>query len=340
MNMLASRARSAHAAALAVVVALAVTGCAQPVTAPESDAAPTAAAEQPTVDAAAPVDVAAPETAGGMADLGTADHPIVMTFVPSGEQEKVTLGSEKITAQLAKETGLVIKSNVATSYAAAIEAMGSGNAHVGWLNTFNYLLAHQKFDTAPLLVVERNGSASYASLIVANADAGITTLEDLKGKTFCRPDAISTSGWIVPTVMLKAVGIGESDLTVVDSGNHDAVVAAVYAGKDCVAGAVYDDARGGAQKTYPDVMDKVVVIATSDDIPNDNVSVIAGMPADVAKKLADGLMAMTATDEGSAALKDTYGIEKFQTASDTFYDAFRTMLGNAGVDVAELAKEN
>jgi phosphonate transport system substrate-binding protein len=339
MITLVHRVRSARAAALAAAVALVVTGCARTATAPESGDAPTAAADQPTAPAVV-VDTAAPPVAAEMTDLGTAAHPIVMTFVPSGEQEKVTTGSEAINALLEKETGLVIKSNVATSYAAAIEAMGSGNAHVGWLNTFNYLLAHQKFQVKPVLVAERFGSTSYASLVIANASAGITALADLKGKTFCRPDAISTSGWIVPSVMLKAIGIGESDLTVVDSGNHDAVVAAVYAGKDCVAGAIYDDARDGAKKTYPDVMDKVVVVATSDDIPNDNVSVIAGMPEDVAKKLSDGLMAIAATAEGSQALKDTYGIEKFQATDDAFYDAFRSTLDKAGVDVAELAKED
>lgn len=340
MITLVHRVRSARAAALAAAVALIVTGCARTATAPESDDAPTAVAEQPSAAAPSAADTVAPPAAAEMTDLGTAANPIVMTFVPSGEQEKVTTGSEAINALLEKETGLVIKSNVATSYAAAIEAMGSGNAHVGWLNTFNYLLAHQKFQVKPVLVAERFGSTSYASLVVANASAGISTLADLKGKTFCRPDAISTSGWIVPSVMLKAIGIAESDLTVVDSGNHDAVVAAVYAGKDCVAGAIYDDARDGAKKTYPDVMDKVVVVATSDDIPNDNVSVIAGMPADVAQKLTDGLMAIAATADGGKALLDTYGIEKFQATDDAFYDGFRSTLDKAGVDVAELAKEN
>ncbi|MBK6768275.1 MAG: phosphate/phosphite/phosphonate ABC transporter substrate-binding protein [Ardenticatenales bacterium] len=336
MSVLLRSAANARRTALALLLAVAVTGCARTANAPETGGEPTsdAGASSPT----AVVDNAAP-AGGDMATLGTADNPIVMTFVPSGEQETVMTGSEAINKLLQDATGLVIKSNVATSYAAAIEAMGAGNAHVGWLNTFNYLLAHEKFDTRPLLVAERFGSTSYASLVVANADAGIAALADVKGKTFCRADALSTSGWIVPSVMLKAIGVAESDVTVVDSGSHDAVVAAVYAGKDCVAGAVFDDARDGAKETYPDVMDKVLVIATSDDIPNDNVSVIAGVPEDIAKKLAEGLMSIAATEEGAKALTDTYGIEKFQPTTDTFYDAFRSTLDLAGVDVAELAEE-
>ncbi|MCC7019071.1 MAG: phosphate/phosphite/phosphonate ABC transporter substrate-binding protein [Ardenticatenales bacterium] len=336
MSVLLRSAAIARRTTLALLLAVAVTGCARTANAPETGGEPTsdAGSSGPT----AVVDDAAP-AGGDMATLGTADNPIVMTFVPSGEQETVMTGSEAINRLLQDATGLVIKSNVATSYAAAIEAMGAGNAHVGWLNTFNYLLAHEKFDTRPLLVAERFGSTSYASLVVANADAGIATLADVKGKTFCRADALSTSGWIVPSVMLKAIGVAESDVTVVDSGSHDAVVAAVYAGKDCVAGAVFDDARDGAKETYPDVMDKVLVIATSDDIPNDNVSVIAGVPEDIAKKLAEGLLSISATEAGAKALTDTYGIEKFQPTTDTFYDAFRSTLDLAGVDVAELAEE-
>ena len=319
---------AARSTALAVAL-VAAAGCARTATAPEADGG---AAGAPSAG-----ETAAP--AADAAAIGTADNPLVMTFVPSGEQETVTTGSEAINALLAAETGLVIESNVATSYAAAIEAMGAGNAHVGWLNTFNYLLAHEKFDVRPVLVAERFGTTSYASLVVANADAGITTLADLKGKAFCRAEALSTSGWVVPSVMLKGVGITEADLTVVDSGNHDAVVAAVYAGQDCVAGAIYDDARDGSKETYPDVMDKVLVVATSDDIPNDNVSVIADLPADVVAKLTDGLMKIAATEEGAKALTDTYGIEKFQATDDTFYDGFRSMLDQADIDIAELAGE-
>ncbi len=319
---------AARSTALAVAL-VAAAGCARTATAPEADG--DAAGAPSAGETAAP--------AADAAAIGTADNPLVMTFVPSGEQETVTTGSEAINALLAAETGLVIESNVATSYAAAIEAMGAGNAHVGWLNTFNYLLAHEKFDVRPVLVAERFGTTSYASLVVANADAGITTLADLKGKAFCRAEALSTSGWVVPSVMLKGVGITEADLTVVDSGNHDAVVAAVYAGQDCVAGAIYDDARDGSKETYPDVMEKVVVVATSDDIPNDNVSVIAGLPQDVADKLTQGLMAIAATEDGAKALTDTYGIEKFQATDDTFYDGFRSMLDQADIDIAELAGE-
>ena len=272
-------------------------------------------------------------------DLGTPENPIIMSFVPSGETEEVMTGSDEISKLLEAETGLSVTSNVATSYAAVIEAMGAGQAQVGWLNTFSYILANQKSGVRPILVVERFGTTAYASLIITRADSGIESLADLKGTKFCRPDPLSTSGWIIPSVDLKAAGLDpETDLEVIDSGNHDAVVTAVYNG-DCDAGAVYDDARTGLEEEFPDVMAMVTVIHTSADIPNDNVSVTADLPEALVAKLSAGLMAIGATDEGAAAFETAYGIEKLVPADDAFYDDFRATLDQAGVDVEDLAKE-
>jgi phosphonate transport system substrate-binding protein len=272
-------------------------------------------------------------------NLGEPDNPIVMSFVPSGEQEDIVTGGDQIAELLAAETGLTIESNVATSYAAVIEAMGAGNAHMAWLNTFNYLLANEKFDVVPLLVTSRYGSTSYAGQILAGADTGIETLEDLAGVTFCRPDALSTSGWVIPSITMQAAGVSEDDLgEIVDAGNHDAVVTAIYNG-DCDAGATFVDARDGLEEDYADVKDVVLVIEVSDDIPNDNVAVIGALPDEMKTLILDGLLAIAQTDEGKEALMTTYGIEALELVDDTFYDDFRATLSQAGVRVEDLAKE-
>jgi len=280
-------------------------------------------------EAVAPIDAAT---------IGTAANPIVMSFVPSGEQEAIATGSDEIKRLLEAETGLVIEANIATSYAAVIEAMGAGNAHVGWMPTFAYLLANEKYGIEPILVVERNGTTTYAGQIVTTPDSGIKAIADLKGKTFCRPDAISTSGWIAPSIAMQKAGITPEDLgEVVDVGNHDNVITAVYNGQ-CDAGATYEDARDRVEATLPDVKSKVVVIAVSDPIPNDNVSVVAGLPGDVTRKVRDGLLALTQTEAGLQALKTVYSIEKLQTTDDTFYDDFRATLSAAGVDPQDFVK--
>jgi phosphonate transport system substrate-binding protein len=270
-----------------------------------------------------------------LANIGTADNPLVMTFVPSGDTDKIVASADQIRDMLQKETGLTIKTNVATSYAAVIEALGAGNAQVAWLPTLSYIIAHQKFGVDPILIVGRFGTTTYASQVITRKDSGIKTLKDLTGKSFCRPDPLSTSGWVIPKVMLKAVGIEEAQLgKIIDSGGHGGVVTAVY-NKDCDAGATFVDARG-QDKEHKDVKDVVVVIDTSKAIPNDNVSVAKGLPADVVAKLKDGLVKLTTTEEGKAALKTAYSVETLEKVADSDYVEFRVTLEAAGRDPLSL----
>jgi len=306
---------------------------------PAEEAAPTAAGGEeaaPTTAAEAP-DAAMDNPA--LKDLGTEANPILMSFTPSGKQENVSTGSEQVVKLLAEATGLKITGSVASSYGAVVEAMGAGNAHAAWLPTFSYILAHEKYEVEPLLAVSRFGKTTYASLLITKKDGGITDIAGLKGKKFCRPDAESTSGWIVPSITLKAAGVDpQADLTVVDLGTHDAVVTGVYNG-DCDAGAVFDDARANVEKDLPDVKDVVAVMATSDAIPNDNLSVVKGFPKDISDKLIAGLQQVLTTEEGKAALKTLYSVEDLEPIGDDFYDGFRATLSKAGINAAELVTQ-
>lgn len=303
------------------------------------EAAPADAGGQ---EAAVPTEAAAPDAAvdnPAFEDLGTEANPILMSFTPSGKQENVSTGSEQVVKLLSEATGLKITGSVASSYGAVVEAMGAGNAHAAWLPTFSYILAHEKYEVEPLLAVSRFGKTTYASLLITKKDSGITDIAGLKGKKFCRPDAESTSGWIVPSITLKAAGIDpEKDLTLVDSGNHDGVVTGVYNG-DCDAGAVFDDARANVEKDLPDVKDVVAVMATSDAIPNDNLSVVKGFPKDVSDKLAAGLQQVLTTEDGKQALKTLYSVEALEPIGDDFYDTFRATLSKAGINAADLVTQ-
>jgi len=171
------------------------------------------------------------------------------------------------------------------------------------------------------------------------ADSGIKTLADLKGKVMCWVDPNSTSGYIIPRIMLKANGIDpDTDFAnQIEAGSHNNVITQVYNG-DCDAGATYADARSSVEKNIPDVKEKVVVLATTTDIPNDNVSFAKDFPADLRDKIVNALLEIAATDEGKEALNTLYSIAGLEKADDSFYDGFRADLSKAGIDIEELAK--
>jgi len=273
--------------------------------------------------------------------LGTKENPIVWSFVPSGEMERVAAGAEAVADLVYKETGLVIKTNVATEYAGVVEAMCAKppKAHMASLATFSYVLAADRGCAEAELVSVRYGSPTYNGQIITRADSGIKSIADLRGKTFCRPDPLSTSGWIIPMLTMRAEGIvPETDLKeIVDAGSHDAVVAAVYNG-DCDAGATYVDARSRIEDEHPDVMEKVVVIAISPDIPNDGVQYVPSFPRELRDKINNALLKIAETEEGKEALDIAYQWGGLIKADDSFYDPFRQVLSASGLKIEDLLK--
>jgi len=274
----------------------------------------------------------------GTPKLGTQDNPIIMSFVPSGDTQEIIASGDALAEMISEKTGLVIEANVGTDFAAVREAMGAGKAHIGWLNTFNYVLAHEKYGVDAALVTDRYGT-SYKGQINVRADSGITSLDDLKGKVMCWVDPNSTSGYIIPRIMLQANGIDpDNDFAkTIEAGSHNNVITQVYNG-DCDAGATYDDARSSVEEDIPDVKEMVIVLALTSDIPNDNVSFIKDFDPEMRTKIVDALLEISESDEGKEALNTLYSIAGLEKTDDSFYDAFRADLSKAGIDIEDLAK--
>ncbi len=289
---------------------------------------------------------------------GTADKPCVITFVPSAEVGKITTAGQGIADWLAAETGLNYQIEVGTSFAASIEAMGAKKAQIGFLNTFSVLLADAKYGIDPALATVRKLAVNelspdkdlegtlqpyYRGQFLTQADSGITTIADLKGKTFCFVDPNSTSGYIIPNIVLKANGIDAEagDLTATFAGSHPNVGVAVYKG-DCDAGVTYIDIRtDGAAKlyeTYPDIMEKVVVFYTTDPIPNDGIQFIPNFDPALRAQIVAAFLKLSEDEAGKQLLKDLYSINGLVEIQPDFYDAFAKTMIDAGVDPATLVK--
>jgi phosphonate transport system substrate-binding protein len=275
----------------------------------------------------------------GPKKLGTEENPIVWAVVPSGETERVVAGFEKVADFIFEETGYVIQPLVATEYAGVIEAMCAdpAKAQMGSLATFAYILAADKGCAEAELVSVRNGAPTYNGQIYVRADSGIESVAELGGKTFCRPDPLSTSGWIVPSIVLKANGIDPDTglAQVVDAGSHDAAIAGVYNG-DCDAGSSYVDARTRVEGDYPDVMDVIKVLEISPAIPNDGVQYVPGLDREYRDAINAAIIKMAGTEAGVEALGEAYQWSELQKTDDSFYDTFRQYLDAAGIDVSSL----
>jgi len=363
---------------LLVALAMALSACATPTPAPTAvpptqPPAPTATSAPTAVPATAttaPTAVPTPippvcnklpdaPAAPAAGQLGASDTPITIAFVPSGESGVIATASSAIADCLNKMTGLTYTIQTGTSYAAAIEAMGGGKAQVGFLNTFSILAAQAKYGIIPALINLRKYSTNdldpdkalagqlepfYRGQFIANQASGIKTFADLKGKNFCFVDPLSTSGYIVPRIQLKANGIDpDADIKSTVSGSHPNVAIAVYKG-DCDAGVTYinvlTDAATNLAGTYPDIATKVAVFADTIRIPNDGVQYVKTLDPKLQAITTEALLAMSKDPGGKAVLSKLYAINAFQQIDPTFtmYSDFAGVLKQAGVDPASLIK--
>ncbi len=273
------------------------------------------------------------------AELGTEENPIVWAFVPSGDTQEIAAGGQAVADMIFDMTGLVVEASVATEYAGVIEALQSDppSAHMASLATFAYVVAADRGVAESELVAVRFGRPFYDGQIIANVDSGISELSDLEDKSFARPDPLSTSGWIIPSLTMRAAGLNpDTDLSqIVDAGGHTGVVTSVYNG-DVDAGATYVDARGEIEEDFPDVYDQVQVIEVSAPIPNDGVQFHPSISEEMREEIITALLEIAEDEEGAEALEQAYSWQGLERHGDDFYDPFRQVLQAAGVSAGEL----
>lgn len=217
-----SRNRSSYLlVALLTIAAFILVSC-QPAATPEPTAVPTQA---PT---AAPTPV--PPTATPEPQIGSPEHPIKVLFVPSVDAQVIVSGGKIMADALNKATGLTFEVSVPTSYAATIEEMcASPMDTMGFIPGLGYVLANQLCGVDVAFKAVRFGSDVYYAQILVQRDSPFKTLKDLEGKKWGYTDPGSTSGYMVPLVMLQDAGVkpGES----VETGGHPQAVKAVYNGE-------------------------------------------------------------------------------------------------------------
>ena len=269
---------------------------------------------------------------------------LTLALVPSGDSTKIIDSAKPLTDYLSTELGIPVTGTVTQDYTAAVEAIGSDQAQIGFLAVLPMEQAVDRYGATPALQVVRDGKTTYHTQFFTNdpatfctdtpkagtdgmnycngtgdktdGPAALDSLPKVKGKTVAFVEQASSSGYIFPALDLKNVGIDvtkDSDVKPIFTGAHDAAVLSVYNG-DAPVGVSYDDARALVVKDKPDVGKKVTVFALSEEIPNDGVVIAKSVPTDLQTKITDALVAYAGTKEGKKTLTDLYEISEFQKA--------------------------
>lgn len=174
----------------------------------------------------------------------TSQKTLKLAIIP----HRSSLGNEQaydmLIEALEKETGITFEWTGSKTYDEVIKKIGTKQADIGYVGAFGYVDAQENYGVK--LIARTYGKEkreSYYSMIITRQDAGLNTLEDLKGKSFVFNDPKSTSGFLFPMVRLKKVGIKMEDFSEVRHvTRHANSLLAVY-NKHVDAGAISSTAK-------------------------------------------------------------------------------------------------
>ncbi len=257
-----------------------------------------------------------------------------MGLIPADDAEEMLRNYEPIKEYLSETLGIPVEIQVTSDYTAAIEAMRAEHIDMAWFGPFSYVIASNVAGAEAIVngVKESTGSATYKSIIIANANSGIETLEDLKGKSFAFVDPTSTSGHLIPKKILIENGIDPNNdfSEFIFSGTHNAVQLAVDNG--------HIDAGASSDNVYNRMIEageidpKVnIIIYESEPIPGSPIVVRGNLPDELKLAIQEALINMdqqTIHEVGGWG-----GIARYQEVSDSDYDVIRQTAEILGMDV-------
>ncbi len=139
-----------------------------------------------------------------------------------------------------------------------------------------------------------------------------------------------------PYTDLEGNGAWDGDLTNADV--PDPASCAINADGEIQCGDfIVQDARRNLREEFPDVVQKVRILAVSDPIPNDGVVFGPEFPDDLQTQIIDALVQFAADDpEGFATAFDAYSWDDLAEASDADFDAIREIVQTLGITLDDL----
>ena len=148
--------------------------------------------------------------------IAAADKPLVVVWYPNNSSDDVKSARQALDDLISKATGRQVVDKLTTDYVIAIESIANGNAAICYPGAVGYVQAEMKNPHVVPLVTNSSpkgtldDSVYFSRLAVRTADApkymtnGRYSIANIKGKIMSFVSSSSTSGFMVPSTMIKA----------------------------------------------------------------------------------------------------------------------------------------
>lgn len=210
---------------------------------------------------------------------------------------------------------------VAPTHQEAIESIGTGRAHLAYLDPSAYCEVKHRYGVLPLVKPILGGTSTYTSVIVARKDSPIRKIIDARGKRLALGNVHSSSSHLIPAVMFKEVGITLGDFSAVDYLEQEDRIALSVLTKRHDLGGLSERVA----KKYLD--DGLRIVKISEPIPQYTICACACLPEALRDAIGQALLSINKARQPGliAAMKDVDG---FAPAEDRDFDVVRVMIKN------------
>lgn len=271
-----------------------------------------------------------------------AGRTLKVGIIPFDDVDTIKTGFTPFAQYLAHKCGYAQGEIFITpEYSGVLQALRADQIDCAYLNPLSYVLAVQEFKNSPekltpLAMPYFHGSLTYKGDIFVRADSGINTLADFKGKKFAFGDVTSTSGYLYPAGMMKAVGLDiDKDVQKVNITGPASVLAVFN--KNVDGGAIYEGGIARALKD-PAQQKQIKVLMKTEPIPNGMFVARGNLDAATLLKLQSALKDINTDPEGVAALKSvpSGGWDKIVPADDKIFNPVREKATILGLNLQSL----
>ena len=228
-----------------------------------------------------------------------------------------------------------VRVNVMSNYGDICDAFLEGTADAGFFGSFSYLLTHVKAGVIPIArPVWLDGSSTYRGYMFVRKDSGITSIEDMKGKSLVLVDKATTAGYIFQLFYMQYYGIESMEKhfsKIYFAGSHDSSAWAVYTGEADVGGGKNHIFNALASE-YPDFAKQMVTVAESPAVPSNGIAVRKNLNPSLTLRLKTLFLGLHKTEEGREVLR-LFGAKKFIETTNADYRSLYNMVHELKIDL-------
>lgn len=243
---------------------------------------------------------------------------------PAIEDPTVTLGKyQPLLDAMAEAIGRPVTIVLRNTYAEIVQDLERGDADVGILNAFSYVAIASRARLTPLVRRVQMGRDTYQSYLIVRENTKIDRYQELRGKVIALPDSRSTTGYLLPRLMLRRhhLELQRDFAHVLFVGKHDSTALAVANGTadaGALASYIYEE-------LHPAVQAKLDILDLSEPIPFGPIVARTALGGPLLERIRLFFVTLNRSPWGTSLLREAR-LSGFIAATDRDYAPIRDLV--------------